>query len=65
MRDGLTKISACIFILCKIIDVDKNQDMIEVKLVLDDLGAEVKDISQDFQVLSWGLGMTGFGLVEL
>jgi hypothetical protein len=38
-----------LFILCKIIDVDKNQDMIEVKLVLDDLGAETKDIPQDFQ----------------
>ena len=38
-----------LFILCKIIDVDKNQDIIEVKLLLDDLGAEVKDIPQDFQ----------------
>jgi hypothetical protein len=38
-----------LFILCKIIDVDKNQDIIEVKLLLDDLGPEVKDIPQDFQ----------------
>jgi hypothetical protein len=38
-----------LFILCKIIDVDKNQDIIEVKLLLDDLGTEVKDIPQDFQ----------------
>ena len=38
-----------LFILCKIIDVDKNQDIIEVKLLLDDLGGEVKEISQDFQ----------------
>ena len=29
--------------------MDKNQDIIEVKLLLDDLGAEVKDIPQDFQ----------------
>jgi hypothetical protein len=38
-----------LFILCKIIDVDKNQDIIEVKLLLDDLGPDVKDIPQDFQ----------------
>ena len=38
-----------LFILCKIIDVDKNQDIIEVKLLLDDLGTEVKDIPHDFQ----------------
>jgi hypothetical protein len=38
-----------LFILCKIVDVDKNQDTIEVKLLLDDLGGEVKDIAQDFQ----------------
>jgi hypothetical protein len=38
-----------LFILCKIVDVDKNQDIIEVKLLLDDLGSEVKDIPQDFQ----------------
>ena len=38
-----------LFILCKIVDVDTTQDIIEVKLLLDDLGKEVKDISQDFQ----------------
>ena len=38
-----------LFILCKIVDVDKNQDIIEVKLLLDDLGGAVKDIAQDFQ----------------
>jgi hypothetical protein len=38
-----------LFISCKIVDVDKNQDIIEVKLLLDDLGGEVKDVAQDFQ----------------
>ena len=38
-----------LFISCKIVDVDKNQDTIEVKLLLDDLGGEVKDTAQDFQ----------------
>jgi len=38
-----------LFILCKIVDVDTTQDIIEVKLLLDDLGKEVKDIPQEFQ----------------
>lgn len=38
-----------LFILCKIVDVDTTQDIIEVKLLLDDLGKEVKDITREFQ----------------
>ena len=38
-----------LFILCKIVDVDTTRDIIEVKLLLDDLGKEVKDIPQEFQ----------------
>ena len=38
-----------LFILCKIVDVDTTQDIIEVKLLLDDLGKEVKNITREFQ----------------
>jgi hypothetical protein len=38
-----------LFIMCKVVDVDAVQDVIEVKLLLDDLGKEVKDVSQEFQ----------------